>query len=99
MPAELMIACENLTKRFGSFTAGDHGTLSVAKGSIFGFLGPNGSGTSEGIRMLCGILEPTEGTARVGGIDVVQETEQLKGRSEERRVGKESRSRWSPYHS
>jgi ABC-type multidrug transport system ATPase subunit len=79
MPAELMIACENLTKRFGSFTAVDHVTLSVAKGSIFGFLGPNGSGKSTVIRMLCGILEPTEGTARVGGIDVVQETEQLKG--------------------
>src|SRR5437764_6243798 len=79
MPAELMIACENLTKRFGSFTAVDHVTLSVAKGSIFGFLGPNGSGKSTVIRMLCGILEPTEGTARVGGIDVVQETERLKG--------------------
>jgi len=74
-----MIACENLTKRFGSFTAVDHVTLSVAKGSIFGFLGPNGSGKSTVIRMLCGILEPTEGTARVGGIDVVQETERLKG--------------------
>src|ERR1044071_2049818 len=79
MPAELMIACENLTKRFGSFTAVDHVTLSVAKGSIFGFLGPNGSGKSTVIRMLCGILEPTEGTARVGGIDVVKETDRLKG--------------------
>src|SRR6476620_223268 len=79
MPSELMIECENLTKRFGSFTAVDHVTLSVAKGSIFGFLGPNGSGKSTVIRMLCGILEPTDGTARVGGIDVVQETERLKG--------------------
>src|SRR6476661_2582549 len=79
MPAELMIACENLTKRFGSFTAVDHVTLSVAKGSIFGFLGPNGSGKSTVIRMLCGILEPTEGTARVGGIDVVKDTESIKG--------------------
>src|SRR5439155_7932625 len=52
MPAELMIQCENLTKRFGSFTAVDHVTLAVAKGSIFGFLGPNGSGKSTVIRML-----------------------------------------------
>src|SRR5947207_12299917 len=79
MPSELMIECENLTKRFGSFTAVDHVTLSVAKGSIFGFLGPNGSGKSTVIRMLCGILEPSEGTARVAGIDVVRETERLKG--------------------
>ncbi len=74
-----MIICENLTKRFGSFTAVDSVTLSVAKGSIFGFLGPNGSGKSTVIRMLCGILEPTEGSARVAGIDVVQNADQLKG--------------------
>lgn len=74
-----MIECENLTKKFGSFTAVDHVTFSVAKGSIFGFLGPNGSGKSTVIRMLCGILEPTAGTARIAGIDVVKETERLKG--------------------
>src|SRR5438094_6023436 len=80
MPAELMIQCENLTKRFGSFTAVDHVTLSVAKGSIFGFLGPNGSGKSTVIRMLCGILEPSEGSARVAEIDVVHEADRLKGK-------------------
>src|SRR5260221_423016 len=74
-----MIVCENLTKRFGSFTAVNRVTLSVAKGSIFGFLGPNGSGKSTVIRMLCGILEPTEGSARVAGIDGVQSADQLKG--------------------
>src|SRR5947209_11261325 len=79
MPAELMIACEKLTKRFGSFTAVDHVSLSVAKGSIFGFLGPNGSGKSTVIRMLCGILEPTEGSAHVAGVDVVHEADRLKG--------------------
>src|SRR5580765_3414678 len=79
MPAEAMIECAGLTKRFGSFTAVDHISLSVAKGSIFGFLGPNGSGKSTVIRMLCGILEPTEGSARVAGIDVVQATDRLKG--------------------
>src|SRR4051812_22418918 len=75
---EAVIECHGLTKRFGAFTAVDHVTFSVEKGSIFGFLGPNGSGKSTVIRMLCGILEPTEGTARVGGIDVVNSTDELK---------------------
>ena len=61
MPAEAMIECENLTKRFGEFTAVDHVSFSVKKQSIFGLLGPNGSGKSTVIRMLCGILEPSEG--------------------------------------
>src|SRR5262245_9640910 len=75
---ETMIECQNLTKRFGSFTAVDHVSFSVEKGSIFGFLGPNGSGKSTVIRMLCGILEPTEGKATVAGIDVVAATDELK---------------------
>ena len=73
-----MIECERLTKRFGTFTAVDHATFSVGKGSIFGFLGPNGSGKSTVIRMLCGILEPTEGTASIAGHDVVHDTESIK---------------------
>jgi ABC-type multidrug transport system ATPase subunit len=73
-----MIECDGLTKRFGAFTAVDHVSFSVGKGSIFGFLGPNGSGKSTVIRMLCGILEPSEGTARVGGHDVVRETDSIK---------------------
>lgn len=73
-----MIECHNLTKRFGSFTAVDHVTFSVAKGSIFGFLGPNGSGKSTVIRMLCGILQPSEGTATVAGIDVAEASDELK---------------------
>jgi ABC-type multidrug transport system ATPase subunit len=75
---EAMIEIEGLTKRFGAFTAVDHVTFSVGKGSIFGFLGPNGSGKSTVIRMLCGILEPTEGTARIGGHDVVKDTGSIK---------------------
>ncbi len=78
MSAKAMIECEGLTKRFGNFTAVDHVTFSVGKGSIFGFLGPNGSGKSTVIRMLCGILEPTEGTARIDGHDVVRDTESIK---------------------
>src|SRR5689334_19088125 len=76
--SEPMIEIEGLTKRFGTFTAVDHVTFSVGKGSIFGFLGPNGSGKSTVIRMLCGILEPTAGTARIGGHDVVKDTESIK---------------------
>jgi ABC-type multidrug transport system ATPase subunit len=73
-----MIECEGLTKLFGTFTAVDHVSFSVDKGSIFGFLGPNGSGKTTLIRMLCGILEPNEGTARVGGHDVVRDIESIK---------------------
>ncbi len=78
MPAETMIECEGLTKRFGHFTAVDHVSLKIAKGSIFGFLGPNGSGKSTVIRMLCGLLEPTEGSARIGGFDVVKQNDDIK---------------------
>src|SRR5881394_490339 len=76
--SEPMIECDDLTKRFGTFTAVDHVSFSVAKGSIFGFLGPNGSGKSTLIRVLCGILEPTEGTARIGGRDIKTEGDQIK---------------------
>ena len=76
---EPMIECEGLTKRFGNFTAVDHVSFSVGKGSIFGFLGPNGSGKSTVIRMLCGILEPTEGSARIAGHDAVRDADSIKG--------------------
>jgi ABC-type multidrug transport system ATPase subunit len=76
--SEAMIECEGLTKRFGTFTAVDHVSFTVGKGSIFGFLGPNGSGKSTVIRMLCGILEPSDGTARIGGRDVVRDTDSIK---------------------
>jgi ABC-type multidrug transport system ATPase subunit len=74
-----MIEVQNLTKRFGHFTAVDDVSFSVGKGAIFGFLGPNGSGKSTVIRMLCGILAPSGGQARIAGHDVASETEQLKG--------------------
>ena len=73
-----MIECENLTKRFGHFTAVDHVSFSIAKGSIFGFLGPNGSGKSTVIRMLCGLLEPNDGRATIAGFDVARETGEIK---------------------
>jgi ABC-type multidrug transport system ATPase subunit len=72
------IELRGLTKRFGDFTAVDHLTFDVQSGTIFGFLGPNGSGKSTCIRMLCGVLEPSEGSATVNGFDVVRESEQVK---------------------
>src|SRR5689334_22765073 len=69
---EAMIEVEGLTKRFGAFTAVDHVSFTVGKGSIFGFLGPNGSGKTTVIRMLCGLLEPTEGRATIAGYDVAR---------------------------
>src|SRR3954466_7139523 len=78
MPAETMIECENLTRRFGHFTAVDHVSFKVAKGAIFGFLGPNGSGKSTVIRMLCGLLEPSDGRATIAGFDVATQTDEIK---------------------
>ncbi len=75
---QAMIECEGLTKRFGTFTAVDQVSFKVGKGSIFGFLGPNGSGKSTVIRMLCGILEPSDGNARIDGHDVARDTESIK---------------------
>src|SRR5213595_972863 len=75
---EVMIECVGLTRRFGHFVAVDHVSFKVEKGSIFGFLGPNGSGKSTVIRMLCGLLEPSEGSARIGGFDVATQTENIK---------------------
>ena len=73
-----MIECDGLTKRFGHFTAVDHVTFRVERGSIFGFLGPNGSGKSTVIRLLCGLLQPSDGQARVGGLDVARDLDQIK---------------------
>jgi ABC-2 type transport system ATP-binding protein len=72
------VEVRGLVKRFGDFVAVDHVTLSVAKGEIFGFLGPNGAGKSTTIRILCGLLGPTEGSASVNGFDVGTEPEQVK---------------------
>jgi len=74
------IVTDNLTRRFGQFTAVDGVSLEIEEGDIFGFLGPNGSGKSTVIRMLCGLLMPTAGTAEVLGCDVVGESEKVKHR-------------------
>lgn len=67
-----VVTVDGLTKKFGRFTAVDHLAFSIGHGEVFGFLGPNGAGKSTTIRMLCGLLEPTSGTASVGGFDVAR---------------------------
>jgi ABC-2 type transport system ATP-binding protein len=74
------ITVSELTKRFGSFTAVDRVSFEVAQGEVFGFLGSNGAGKSTTIRMLCGLLKPTSGTATVGGVDVGRDPEGVKRR-------------------
>jgi len=74
------IETEGLTKRFGNFTAVDHIDLNVRKGEIYGFLGPNGAGKSTTIRMLCTLLTPTSGTARVDGYDVIHNANDVRKR-------------------
>lgn len=75
---EPVVKTENLTRKFGNFTAVDKVSIEVSKGSIFGFLGPNGSGKTTLIRMLCGVLEPSEGDATVNGFDVRTQSEEIK---------------------
>src|SRR5262245_41211150 len=72
------IEIAGLTKRFGEFTAVDHVSFAVESGEIFGFLGPNGSGKSTIIRMLCGLIAPSDGTASVAGFDIRKQTEEIR---------------------
>ena len=74
------IVVENLTRRFGPFVAVDGVSFTVRRGEIFGFLGSNGAGKSTTIRMLCGLLQPTSGTAVVDGVDVGRDPESVKRR-------------------
>jgi ABC-2 type transport system ATP-binding protein len=78
MAAEPSIQVKSLTKRFGNFTAVDAVSFDVGRGDIFGFLGANGAGKSTLIRMLCGLLDPSGGTAVVGGHDIRKEPEGVK---------------------
>ena len=74
------IDVRGLSRRFGTFVAVNDLSFNVKQGEIFGFLGANGAGKSTTIRMLCGLLRPTAGTARVGGIDVSRDPEGVKRR-------------------
>src|SRR5688572_7422539 len=74
------IDVRGLTRRFGDFVAVNDVSFDVGPGEIFGFLGSNGAGKSTTIRMLCGLLRPTSGTALVGGVDVASDPEGVKRR-------------------
>lgn len=75
---EIILSANNLTRKFGDFTAVDHISFEVGRGEIFGFLGANGAGKTTAMRMLTGLLAPTEGDAQVAGFDVEKEAEQVK---------------------
>lgn len=74
----LAISAHRLTRRFGPFVAVDHITFDVAAGEVFGFLGANGAGKTTAIKMLIGLLPPSEGDARVAGFDVARERIQVR---------------------
>ena len=74
----LPLEVEGLTKKFGDFTAVNHVSFTVQPGEVLGYLGPNGSGKTTTIRMLCGLMRPTAGTAKIMGIDVTKDPEAVK---------------------
>jgi ABC-2 type transport system ATP-binding protein len=76
----LAIDAKSMTRRFGDFTAVDAITFSVKRGEVFGFLGANGAGKTTAMRMLIGLLAPSEGSAMVAGIDVVRDPEGVRRR-------------------
>jgi len=75
---EVAIDIQNLTKKFEDVTAVDDLDLEIEKGELFGLLGPNGAGKTTTIKILCGLLEPTNGSARVAGYDVQKEKAKVK---------------------
>ncbi|MBV9492482.1 MAG: ATP-binding cassette domain-containing protein, partial [Verrucomicrobia bacterium] len=75
-----VIQCAELSKRFGDFVAADRITFSVMRGEIFGLLGPNGAGKSTTFKMLCGLLRPSHGTARIAGFDLKHAASQARNR-------------------
>lgn len=75
---DTVIKVENLTKRFGDFTAVDNISFEVKRGEIFGFLGANGAGKTTAMRMLCGLSIPTEGKGTVAGYDIFRQPELVK---------------------
>jgi ABC-2 type transport system ATP-binding protein len=78
MSTKPAIMVKNLSRHFGTFKAVDNISFTVQRGEIFGFLGPNGAGKSTTIRMLNGLLLPTSGEGRVGGFDIIRETDRIK---------------------
>lgn len=79
--SNLVIQAQGLSRRFGDFLAVDHVSFEIYPGEVVGYLGPNGSGKTTTIRMLLGLLRPTDGHAKVLGYDVVEQSEQVRARS------------------
>jgi len=75
-----VICCNNLTKKFGDFTATDNITLNIQQGEVFGFLGPNGAGKSTTFKMLCGLLKPTSGDIEVLGLNLMESPSEARQR-------------------
>ncbi len=75
---EIVIKTENLSKRFGTFTAVNEINFEVYKGEIFGFLGANGAGKTTAMRMLCGLSTPSSGSATIAGFDIFLDTDKIK---------------------
>ena len=86
-----IIEARDLTRKFGGLTAVDGLNLSVAAGEIFGLVGPDGAGKTTTLRMLCGLLDPTEGAATVAGYDTVRQGQAVKDQ-----MTTEIRNSWSP---
>jgi ABC-2 type transport system ATP-binding protein len=80
MGSENIIDLENLSKSFGKIQAVNQVSLKVKKGMIYGLLGPNGAGKSTTIRMICGVLSPSSGTATIDGLDIYKDAERIKAR-------------------
>lgn len=78
MTRDIVIHTEGLTKRYGDFIAANDISIDVHAGEIFGFLGANGAGKTTAMRMLCGLLTPSSGKARIAGYDIYKETEKIK---------------------
>src|SRR5207248_4764880 len=93
------LVARDLTKVIGKRTIVDGVSFELHPGEVFGFLGPNGAGKTTTIRMLVGLIKPTNGHVTICGHDLHRDFEEAMRcvRSEERRVGKECRSRWAPY--
>jgi ABC-2 type transport system ATP-binding protein len=75
---EPIIQTRGLTRRFGALTAVDQLTIQVARGEIFGLVGPDGAGKTTTLRLLCGLMDPSEGEARVAGYDVIRDSQKVK---------------------
>jgi ABC-2 type transport system ATP-binding protein len=77
---DAIIRTENLTRRFGALTAVDRLNITVAPGEVFGLLGPDGAGKTTTLRMMCGLMDPTEGTVQVSGFDVTKHGDEVRDR-------------------